>query len=114
MKTNSVCEQNNKILKAKLDSFNSKVYKLESFLKTVKTTSCEDKQPKLHLEKPIAIKTWTFENFSLGKCLGKGRFGNVYAARYINFKLLRDETTKYMVALKIINKKMLIESKMVK
>jgi hypothetical protein len=81
VKTNSVCEQNNKILKAKLENFNSKVYKLESFLKTVKTTQCEDK-PRLFLEKPIAIKTWTFENFSLGKCLGKGRFGNVYAARY--------------------------------
>jgi hypothetical protein len=33
-------------------------------------------------------RKWTIDDFELGRCLGKGRFGNVYMARYSSFFFL--------------------------
>ena len=43
------------------------------------------------------IKTWKIEDFDLGKCLGKGRFGKVFLAR--------EKKTRMIFALKCIVKK---------
>ena len=39
---------------------------------------------------------WRFENFEIGKPLGKGKFGHVYLAR--------EKESKFIVALKILYK----------
>jgi aurora kinase len=41
-------------------------------------------------------KTWTLNDFDIGKPLGRGKFGNVYLAR--------EKRTKYVVALKVLEK----------
>ena len=46
---------------------------------------------------------WTIDDFELGKPLGKGKFGQVYLAR--------EKKSKFIVALKILDKKQLINSK---
>ncbi|CAI5741713.1 unnamed protein product [Hyaloperonospora brassicae] len=49
-------------------------------------------------------KTWKLSDFEIGKPLGKGKFGNVYLAR--------EKRSKYVVALKVLNKQQLIKSSM--
>uniref|UniRef100_M4BQC1 Aurora kinase n=1 Tax=Hyaloperonospora arabidopsidis (strain Emoy2) TaxID=559515 RepID=M4BQC1_HYAAE len=49
-------------------------------------------------------KTWKLSDFEIGKPLGKGKFGNVYLAR--------EKKSKYVVALKVLNKQQLIKSSM--
>ncbi|KAL4646318.1 aurora kinase A-A-like, partial [Arapaima gigas] len=44
-------------------------------------------------------KSWTLENFDIGRPLGKGKFGNVYLAR--------ERQTKFILALKVLFKKQL-------
>lgn len=46
---------------------------------------------------------WTIDDFELGKPLGRGKFGQVYLAR--------EKKSKFIVALKILDKKQLIKSK---
>lgn len=46
-------------------------------------------------------KQWCFDDFELGKLLGKGRFGNVYIAK--------EKKTQYTVALKVLNKAELLD-----
>ncbi|ETI37112.1 AUR protein kinase [Phytophthora nicotianae] len=49
-------------------------------------------------------KTWKLSDFEIGKPLGKGKFGNVYLAR--------EKQSKYVVALKVLNKQQLMKSSM--
>ncbi|TDH69888.1 hypothetical protein CCR75_006246 [Bremia lactucae] len=49
-------------------------------------------------------KTWKLSDFEIGKPLGKGKFGNVYLAR--------EKQSKYVVALKVLNKQQLMKSNM--
>lgn len=51
-----------------------------------------------------AKKTWKLNDFEIGKPLGKGKFGNVYLAR--------EKQSKYVVALKVLNKQQLMKSSM--
>jgi serine/threonine protein kinase len=51
----------------------------------------------------IAEKRWTIQDFEIGKPLGQGKFGNVYLAR--------EKTSKFVVALKVLFKKQLLESR---
>eukprot|EP01125_Pyxidicula_operculata_P001601 TRINITY_DN11451_c0_g1_i1.p1 TRINITY_DN11451_c0_g1~~TRINITY_DN11451_c0_g1_i1.p1 ORF type:complete len:318 (+),score=46.86 TRINITY_DN11451_c0_g1_i1:16-969(+) len=46
---------------------------------------------------------WSMDNFEIGKPLGQGKFGNVYLAR--------EKNSKFIVALKVLFKKQLIESR---
>jgi serine/threonine protein kinase len=48
---------------------------------------------------PFRSKKWTLNDFEVGKALGTGQFGYVYLAREIQ--------SKYIVALKVIDKKKL-------
>lgn len=45
---------------------------------------------------------WAIEDFDIGKPLGRGKFGKVYLAR--------EKKTKYIVALKALNKRQLVQS----
>lgn len=47
-------------------------------------------------------KTWKLSDFDIGKPLGKGKFGNVYLAR--------EKKSKYVVALKVLQKAQLMKS----
>lgn len=47
-------------------------------------------------------KIWKLADFDIGKPLGKGKFGNVYLAR--------EKKSKYVVALKVLNKAQLVKS----
>ena len=46
-----------------------------------------------------ARKRWQLSDFEVGKPLGQGKFGNVY--------LVREKSTKFVVALKVLFKKQL-------
>jgi len=66
------------------------------------------KQCNYEIEKPkfdeSALKPkWSISDFELGKALGRGKFGQVYLAR--------EKKSKFIVALKILDKKQLIKSK---
>lgn len=50
----------------------------------------------------VRNKVWRFEDFQIGRPLGRGKFGNVFLAR------TRKE--KYIVALKLVHKKQLVEN----
>jgi len=54
------------------------------------------------LNKPLP-RQWTLQDFEIGKPLGQGKFGNVYLAR--------EKKHKYIVALKVLFKKQLMEAK---
>lgn len=47
-------------------------------------------------------KQWSLENFEIGKPLGRGKFGSVYLAR--------EKRTKYIVALKVLQKSQLLKA----
>lgn len=54
--------------------------------------------PPKPMEKPARkTNTWEVSNFDLGRELGRGRFGYVYLAR--------EKITKFVIALKVLNKK---------
>ncbi|KAE9002585.1 Aurora kinase [Phytophthora rubi] len=55
-------------------------------------------------ESAAGKKTWKLSDFEIGKPLGKGKFGNVYLAR--------EKQSKYVVALKVLNKQQLMKSSM--
>jgi len=46
-------------------------------------------------------RDWALEDFEIGRKLGRGKFGNVYLAR--------ERRSKYIVALKVIHKKQLLD-----
>lgn len=48
-------------------------------------------------------KTWSLSNFDIGRPLGRGKFGNVYLAR--------EKESKFVVALKVLFKQQIHESK---
>lgn len=48
-------------------------------------------------------KSWSLSNFDIGRPLGRGKFGNVYLAR--------EKESKFVVALKVLFKKQIQESK---
>ncbi|EGR33859.1 protein kinase domain protein [Ichthyophthirius multifiliis] len=60
-----------------------------------------DKQKNLFVSS-FEINQWSLDNFQIGKCIGRGRFGNVYMARH--------KQSNMLVAIKQINKKNLSES----
>ncbi|EGZ11321.1 hypothetical protein PHYSODRAFT_520593 [Phytophthora sojae] len=64
------------------------------------TTTTESKTN----ESAAGKKTWKLSDFEIGKPLGKGKFGNVYLAR--------EKQSKYVVALKVLNKQQLMKSSM--
>lgn len=47
-------------------------------------------------------KQWSLNDFEIGKPLGRGKFGSVYLAR--------EKTTKYIVALKVLQKSQLLKA----
>lgn len=47
-------------------------------------------------------KQWTLDDFEIGKPLGRGKFGSVYLAR--------EKRTKYIVALKVLQKSQLLKA----
>lgn len=49
---------------------------------------------------PINLKKFSIDDFEVGAKLGNGRFGDVYLAR--------EKKSSYIVALKILNKKVII------
>ena len=50
-----------------------------------------------------AKSRWTLRDFDIGKPLGRGKFGNVYLAR--------EKKSKYICALKVLQKKQLCKAK---
>ncbi|GFS42156.1 hypothetical protein NPIL_141851 [Nephila pilipes] len=52
--------------------------------------------------KRIPMKTFTIEDFDIGRPLGKGKFGNVYLAR--------ERSTQFIVALKILSKSQILKN----
>jgi len=53
--------------------------------------------------KSIYPRSWRLDDFEIGKPLGQGKFGNVYLAR--------EKEHRYVVALKVLFKKQLIQAK---
>jgi serine/threonine protein kinase len=51
-------------------------------------------------------RTWTLDDFDVGRALGKGKFGRVYLAR--------EKSSGYVVALKILFKSELTQGKVEK
>ncbi|KAG0736316.1 hypothetical protein G6F62_009233 [Rhizopus arrhizus] len=48
------------------------------------------------LKEKVSTKQWTIEDFEIGPCLGKGKFGQVYLAR--------EKQSKFIIALKVLYK----------
>jgi len=63
---------------------------------TFKTTSSSD------AEAAKNGKQWSLDDFEIGKPLGRGKFGSVYLAR--------EKRTKYIVALKVLQKSQLLKA----
>ena len=61
--------------------------------------------PKVEAKKIFHPQDWSLGNFEIGRPLGRGRFGHVY--------LSREKQHKYVVALKVISKKQIINSDLV-
>jgi len=76
------------------------------------------KLPQKTISKPYSIRTakqqgqiaktpgprqWTLQDFEIGKPLGQGKFGNVYLAR--------EKNHKFIVALKVLFKKQLVDNR---
>lgn len=66
--------------------------------KHAKRLGATKKMPQSVPEKP----KWTIDDFELGKALGKGKFGRVFLAR--------EKKSKFIVALKMLEKKQLVQS----
>ncbi|XP_017774710.1 PREDICTED: aurora kinase A isoform X2 [Nicrophorus vespilloides] len=62
----------------------------------------EQKQQQQQQEKSGQKRTWTLDDFDIGKPLGRGKFGSVYLAR--------EKKSKFIVALKVLFKDNIKES----
>lgn len=58
------------------------------------------------LPKEFDPNAWSFDDFEIGKPLGHGKFGHVYLAR--------EKKSKFIVALKVLYKKQLVNSDVTK
>lgn len=67
----------------------------KSDFQTIKTSENKENQSQPN-------KTWTLNDFDIGKPLGKGKFGNVYLAR--------EKASKFIVALKVLFKSAIKET----
>ena len=56
------------------------------------------------IEEPPVAKTFTLDDFEIGRPLGRGKFGRVYLAR--------EKKAKYIVAIKVMFKSQLVKSRM--
>ncbi|KAI8045628.1 aurora kinase C [Drosophila gunungcola] len=65
------------------------------------TTDKEKVKTEIQPQKPK--KTWELNNFDIGRLLGRGKFGNVYLAR--------EKESQFVVALKVLFKRQVGESK---
>jgi hypothetical protein len=63
----------------------------------------EFKKEQIIFKDILGIKHWTLEDFEIGKPLGKGKFGKVYLAR--------EKANNFLVAIKVIHKSQLRNSK---
>ena len=70
------------------------------------TTSHETPYILFHKIRKTEEKKWSLEDFDVGRALGKGKFGRVYLAR--------EKSSGYVVALKILFKSELAQSKVEK
>ncbi|KAG1695089.1 hypothetical protein DVH05_020731 [Phytophthora capsici] len=77
---------------------------LQGLYKGSKTSSVPTDAVKKTKTEEGEKKTWKLSDFEIGKPLGKGKFGNVYLAR--------EKQSKYVVALKVLNKQQLMKSSM--
>ena len=60
-------------------------------------------QPQVKVqEKAFSCTDWTFDDFEIGKPLGRGKFGHVYLAR--------TKESKFVVSLKVLFKHQLLKS----
>mmetsp|Transcript_9062 Transcript_9062/g.13538 ORF Transcript_9062/g.13538 Transcript_9062/m.13538 type:complete len:188 (-) Transcript_9062:452-1015(-) len=50
----------------------------------------------------IGVRAWTLSDFDIGRRLGEGKFGRVYLAR--------EKRSKYIVAIKVLQKRQLLKS----
>lgn len=67
------------------------------------TTSTEAEKSKTESQPSKPKKTWQLSNFDIGRMLGRGKFGNVYLAR--------EKESQFVVALKVLFKRQIDESK---
>ncbi|KAI2514009.1 protein kinase [Fragilaria crotonensis] len=58
-----------------------------------------NKEPQTHQSKAASGTQWSLNDFEIGKPLGRGKFGSVYLAR--------EKRTKYIVAIKVLQKSQL-------
>ncbi|CAD6996449.1 unnamed protein product [Ceratitis capitata] len=75
----------------------------ESVYKSQKSTEESNKADNENTATSNEKKSWSLSNFDIGKPLGRGKFGNVYLAR--------EKESKYVVALKVLFKKQIQESR---
>lgn len=71
---------------------------------TFKSIATKNKNPKLSFRIGSLTTNLSIEDFQVGKCLGKGRFGSVFLAK--------DKRSEILVALKVVKKKTIKDSKM--
>jgi len=76
----------------------SKTFNETMDLDTTKDENCNENGE----AKAVVRKAFTLKDFEIGRPLGKGKFGNVYLAR--------ENTTKYIVALKVMFKSQLVKA----
>ena len=66
------------------------------------TTMSDVIKPQTMQEKAAKGKQWCLNDFEIGKPLGRGKFGSVYLAR--------EKKTKYIVAIKVLQKSQLLKA----
>jgi hypothetical protein len=85
-----------------LFSFHNSLKRL-SQTRRISTCSSDDRLSNGSIEFEVPDRNWLIEDFTLGKPIGKGKFGNVYLAKQTK--------TKHPVALKVLFKAPMIQQK---
>ena len=85
-----------------LFSFHNSLKRL-SQTRRISTCSSDDRLSNGSIEFEVPDRNWLIEDFTLGKPIGKGKFGNVYLAKQTK--------TKYPIALKVLFKAPMIQQK---